>query len=582
MSFDKRVKAKGESWVWLSSMGVGIGLLMVVSVIGLIVYEGTAVFWPRNVVEITLSPEQAKHLKVSKVVGEITQSRIKKQVDKSVIGEEETQLYVANKDLLGKSFQWLDTKQTKQQTFPENVMMLERETASRALVFPEYIEWTKEGKKIRFKSTEATFDKEFDRLLHEADVVREQVYDIETGPINDITKDIKKLEIEIFEVEEHKRKELFSAFVQKQKTMTPEQIKVEKLKLDAEITKSSTDLRKQITALEIKMSDLSKVTSAKRETLKAAVFHYSISTGQTKTVDFGNVVHHYYPNRLGLGGRISLFCGNIYRFLTTNPREANTEGGVFPAIIGTLIMTLLMCIFVTPFGVMAAIYLREYAKQGMVVRMVRIAINNLAGVPSIVFGAFGLGFFVYTVGGSIDSLFFSSHVESGKGAFFGTGGILWASLTLALMTLPVVIVAAEEALASVPRGIREAAYGCGSSKWQMIKTVVLPASAPGIITGMILAMARGAGEVAPLMLVGVVKMAPELPIDYAFPFGLDLKFMHLGFHIYDLGFQSPDSEAAQPMVFATTLLLILLVGLLNLIGIVIRQRLRKRYATSAF
>ena len=245
-------------------------------------------------------------------------------------------------------------------------------------------------------------------------------------------------------------------------------------------------------------------------------------------------------------------------------------------------MTVLMSVAVMPFGVLAAIYLREYAKDGAFVRGVRIAVNNLAGVPSIVFGAFGVGFFIYLAGGTIDRLFFPDYVAS-KVPFFGTGGILWASLTLALMTVPVVVVATEEALASVPRAVREGALACGASKWQTIQRVVLPASAPGLLTGLILAMARGAGEVAPLMLVGVVKLAPELPIDTVPPFiHLDYKFMHLGFHIYDVGFQSPDSEAAKPMVFATTFLLILLVVVMNLAAILIRNHVKKKYSSSAF
>lgn len=239
-----------------------------------------------------------------------------------------------------------------------------------------------------------------------------------------------------------------------------------------------------------------------------------------------------------------------------------------------------MSLAVVPFGVLAAIYLREYASDGFFVRSVRIAINNLAGVPSIVFGVFGLGFFVYFVGGSIDQLFYSLRLPTPT---FGTGGIFWASLTLAIMTVPVVIVATEEALSSVSQGVRESSQACGASKWQTIQRIILPASAPGILTGMILAMARGAGEVAPLMMVGVVKVAPSLPIDGQFPFvHLERKFMHLGFHIYDLGFQSPDSEAALPMVFATTLLLIVLIVFLNFAAILLRNRLRRKYKTSTF
>ncbi|MDZ4200457.1 MAG: phosphate ABC transporter permease PstA, partial [Kiritimatiellia bacterium] len=267
-------------------------------------------------------------------------------------------------------------------------------------------------------------------------------------------------------------------------------------------------------------------------------------------------------------------------FLADDPREANMEGGVFPAIFGTVVMTLVMSLAVVPFGVLAALYLREYAKAGPMISAVRIAVNNLAGVPSIVFGVFGLGFFCYLVGSGIDQTFFQAKLPS---LTFGTGGILWASLTLALMTLPVVIVATEEALAAVPGSMREGSYACGASKWQTIRRIVLPRAMPGILTGAILAMARGAGEVAPLMIVGAVKLAPELPVDRLFPFlHPERSFMHLGFHIYDLGFQSQNSEAAKPMVFTTTLLLILIVAALNMAAILIRTRLRKKFMTSAF
>jgi phosphate transport system permease protein len=317
-----------------------------------------------------------------------------------------------------------------------------------------------------------------------------------------------------------------------------------------------------------------------RATLSTPSLQYKSPTGDEKSVTAGEIVRFYFPNELGLTGRIGIFFDRLWEFFSEEPREANTEGGIFPAIFGTFVMTVLMSLLVTPLGVIAAIYLREYASQGVIVRTVRICVNNLAGVPSIVFGVFGLGFFVYVLGSRVDQTFFASSLPTPT---FGTGGILWASLTLALMTLPVVIVATEEALSAVPRGVREAALACGASKWQMIQRVVLPSAAPGVLTGVILAMARGAGEVAPLMLVGVVKLAPSLPIDGLFPFiHPERKFMHLGFHIYDLGFQSPDSEAAKPMVFATTLLLIGLVVLMNLTAILIRNHLRRKYAASTF
>ncbi len=304
--------------------------------------------------------------------------------------------------------------------------------------------------------------------------------------------------------------------------------------------------------------------------------------GVTQEIPIAEVVRAFPANQLDFFGRLRIYLARWSEFLLANPREANTEGGVFPAIWGTVAMTLIMTLAVVPFGVLAALYLREYAKAGTVVSAVRIAVNNLAGVPSIVFGVFGLGFFCYVVGARVDEVFYPAYVSENR-PVFGTGGLFWASLTLALLTLPVVIVATEEALAAVPNSMREGAYACGSSKWQTIRRIVLPQALPGVMTGMILAMARGAGEVAPLMLVGAVKVAPELPIDGTFPFlHPSRSFMHLGFHIYDLGFQSPDSEAAKPMVFTTTLLLITIVAVLNITAIRLRSHLRKRYATSQF
>jgi phosphate transport system permease protein len=302
--------------------------------------------------------------------------------------------------------------------------------------------------------------------------------------------------------------------------------------------------------------------------------------GREKVIRLGDVVRAYPANRLGFLDRLGVYGARGWEFLSDEPRNMNSEGGVFPAIWGTVSMTLLLSVLVVPFGVLAALYLREYAKAGPVVSAVRIAINNLAGVPSIVFGVFGLGFFCYIIGASIDQLFFPAKLPSPT---YGTGGLCWAALTLALLTLPVVIVATEEALAAVPGSMREGSYACGASKWQTIRRIVLPRAMPGILTGMILAMARGAGEVAPLMLVGAVKLAPELPVDGVFPYVHPYRsFMHLGFHIYDVGFQSQDSESAKPMVFTTTLLLITLIAALNLAAMWLRTRLRRRYVASQF
>ena len=313
--------------------------------------------------------------------------------------------------------------------------------------------------------------------------------------------------------------------------------------------------------------------------LQRHLLYLTTAQGKDKLLPLFEVVRAYRANQVGWVDRLGIYLSRWWEFLSDEPRESNFEGGVFPAIFGTVLMTLIMCLLVVPFGVLAALYLREYAVAGPVISIVRIAVNNLAGVPSIVFGVFGLGFFCYIIGGTIDDLFFAARQPQPT---FGTGGLLWASLTLALLTLPVVIVATEEALSAVPNSLREGSYACGASKWQTIRRIVLPRAMPGIMTGAILAMARGAAEVAPLMLVGAVKLAPKLPVDTQFPFGLNRSFMHLGFHIYDLGFQSQNSEAAKPMVYTTTLLLIGIIFVLNLSAIWLRTRLQSKFVSHQF
>jgi phosphate transport system permease protein len=302
---------------------------------------------------------------------------------------------------------------------------------------------------------------------------------------------------------------------------------------------------------------------------------FATADGREKEIRLDAITRIYRPNAIGFAARARIYAARLWEFLSAPPRESNTEGGIFPALFGTLLMVLLMTVAVVPLGVIAALYLHEYAKHGPVLRAVRLAVGNLAGVPSIVFGMFGLAFFVYGVGGFLDRTFYADRLPNPT---FGTGGLLWASLTLALLTLPVVIVATEEGLGAVPRANREGALALGATQWQTLRHVVLPNALPGILTGVILAVSRGAGEVAPLMLTGVVKLAPALAVDGQFPFvHLERKFMHLGFHVYDVSMQSPNVEAAKPMVYATTLLLLLLVMTLNAVAIVVRNRMRRRY-----
>ena len=303
------------------------------------------------------------------------------------------------------------------------------------------------------------------------------------------------------------------------------------------------------------------------------------TNGREKQLAVGQIVKALRPNDMGFVEKILRYFMNFWSVLSEEPREANTEGGIFPAIFGTVMMVLIMSVAVVPFGVLAAFYLREYARQGLIVRVIRIAVNNLAGVPSIVFGVFGLGFFVYAVGGTLDTLFYPEALPTPT---YGTGGILWASFTLALLTVPVVIVSTEEGLSAVPREYREGSLALGATKFESMLRVILPCALPGILTGLILAVARATGEVAPLMLTGVVKLAPALPLDHHFPFlHFERKFMHLGFHIFDVGFQSPNVEAAKPMVYVTTLILVMVVIGLNLSAVALRNYMQKKFKASA-
>jgi len=259
-----------------------------------------------------------------------------------------------------------------------------------------------------------------------------------------------------------------------------------------------------------------------------------------------------------------------WTFLSSAPTHGMTQGGIFPAIFGTVALVLLMTVAVVPVGVATAIYLNEYASpHGRLTRAVRVAVNNLAGVPSIVFGLFGLGFFVQFVGTGIDRAFMGGQKA------FGQPALIWAALTMAVLTMPVVIVVTEEALRSVPRELREASAALGATRFQTVVNVVVPQAAPGILTGTILAVSRGAGEVAPILFVGAAYFLPHLPSH------LYDQFMHLGYHVYVLSTQSPDVDATKPLLYATVVVLLTLTFLLNAAAIVVRSRMRRRFAQAA-
>lgn len=542
-------QASGEPMVWFSGMWLSIGLLMILTLLFVIVKNGLSIFWPARVVQIELvEGSQAAIQGAATLAGEVRKRQEKRVRDAEGNVLEEVQLFVGNRDAYGFGFRYIDLHDVKGETMPPDILVAERVAYGDLIGYPVSI--TVDGTTTPVAAP--GFDKALRAAVRAANERRAHIEEIEKDDIGEINRRIGSLQLSL------KRAELKGQLTDALRNRTAEKIAL----------------------LEEEYATLATRAKALRDEQEVGLFVIRLPTGTESEIPTGSLMAYHYPNRLGLLERVGIFFTEIGHFLSRDPREANTEGGVFPAIFGTFVMTLLMSVAVVPFGVIAAIYLREYSRQGPVVRGVRIAVNNLAGVPSIVFGVFGLGFFVYFVGGSIDSLFFPEKLPTPT---YGTGGILWASLTLALMTVPVVIVSTEEALAAVPRGVREASLAAGASKWQTIQRIVLPSSVPGIITGLVLAMARGAGEVAPLMLVGVVKLAPTLPLDTVAPFfHLERKFMHLGFHIYDLGFQSPDSEAAKPMVFATTLLLIALVVTLNAAAILLRERLRRRYSTGAF
>ncbi len=534
---------RGEAWVWFSGLGLIVGLGMVIGLLALVLMNGATVFWA--------SPVPVAQVDDGRVlIGQLAQRRVRagSPADQP---RYERQYQVGLRELNGNSYLWIDESKLKSETFPADVMGLERVENGPAFVRPQTL---RKSDGVVIPVTDPAFEAAFQAEVDAATAIRETLVEITRHRIGDVNAAMDKAKVALRRAE------------------------------DLKLADEAAALQQEIAALDARFAVLQE--EAKKVVAGGAVASLvsQDAAGREVVVPLTQVIRAWFPNRLDTWGRVKLFTSRLGEFIFDEPREANTEGGLMPAIFGTLVMTVFMSLLVTPFGVITAIYLREYAQQGPVLRIVRISVNNLAGVPSIVFGVFGLGFCVYVLGGSIDQLFFADQLKYNNNTpVFGTGGLLWCSLTLALMTLPVVIVATEEALAAVPRGMREASLATGASKWQTIRDILLPASAPGILTGVILAMARGAGEVAPLMLVGVVKLAPTLPFDGSIPFlHMDRKFMHLGFHVYDLGFQSPDSDAARPMVFATTLLLIFLVVCLNLGAIWIRNRLRARFKGASF
>jgi phosphate transport system permease protein len=540
MSGLRRLVRSGDPFIWLTGGALALSLLMVAGLVLLVLVNGLGFFWPSEVVRLTLADGRS-------VMGQVADREPIPQpgAPAGSPGRYRVKIKQGNRDLYGSDFVWVDEAQVARRERPPEAVVIERREWGNLYGLVQEVR--DEGRAVA-SGPEASWAA-LQARLPEAQRVFRRIRRIERKEIGDIN------------------------YAQERIRLALRRLELKGVTAGDEVA----GLQHELATWQARYKAQEAALVALRSGPTASLL-VSAAGGKEKDLPLAQVVRAYRPNRMGLGAKVAFYLAKVWEFVADDPRESNTEGGVFPAIFGTVMMVMLMSVVATPFGVMAAFYLREYARPGAFVSAVRIAVNNLAGVPSIVFGVFGVGFFIYFVGGGLDRLFFPEALPTPT---YGTGGILWASLTLALLTLPVVIVATEEGLAAVPRETREASLALGATKFETTWRVVLPAVMPAILTGLILAVSRAAGEVAPLMITGVVKLAPALPFDGHWPFfHLERKFMHLGFHIYDVGFQSPNVDAARPMVFTTTLLLLLIVLLLNVAAIAIRNQLRRRYATA--
>lgn len=533
----------GSPWIWMTAGAVSLSLMAVLGLLLLIGYKGLSYFWPATVYqfEIQLADQQQT------VIGEVYESKAiplaqlrEAGVDVSTLSDPVEMRYViktGNRERVGTDFFTVLDHQMIGKKVAQNIAVVDRETNGKFYGYPQAV--IVDGKPLPMSM--------LPHVLQEASVIRDELKKLQDVEIADANWHLEALRLE------KKRLGLAGG-------LTP----ARKAEIDTEVQNYKT------TYINIENRLFRLQTQLERSRLVLSDPH-----GNQTSLPLSQILDVWYPNNLVWWEKVQHWGTQVVKFLTESPREANTEGGVFPAIFGTVLMVLLMSVLVTPLGVLAAIYLHEYAGNNRFTKVIRIAVINLAGVPSIVYGVFGLGFFVYMVGGTIDDVFFSAQLPTPT---FGTPGILWSALTLAIMTLPVVIVSTEEGLSRIPSSIRNGSLALGATQAETLWRIVLPMASPAIMTGLILAVARAAGEVAPLMLVGVVKMAPTLPVDMHFPYvHLDRQFMHLGYHIYDVAFQSPNVEAARPLVYATSFLLVTVIISLNLTAIGIRHHLREKF-----
>lgn len=537
----------GSPWIWLTGGAVSVSLLSVLGLLLLIGWKGLSYFWPAPLYQWqtpqgnTLVGQiyATEYVPVSHLT-EMNVALPQETIDKGVV--KRLNIKVANRDLYDADFVSLLSIDLEEPTTPAKWAVIERVRDGDFYANP-----------IGYLYPDGTISTDLTSEIRDrldfANELREEIERLIEGDVRVISAQAERLRLE-------KRKRTlngklddeFEALYETQSGRYVEALAAAENKLDY--------LRGQLANQGMIVEDM---------------------TGQQVMIPLNQVLDIWYPNQMSTLEKLARWAKQVWKFLSEDPRDSNSEGGVFPAMFGTVLLVLIMSVIVMPLGVIAAIYLHEYAKNNAFTRLIRVAVINLAGVPSIVYGVFGLGFFVYSLGGSIDALFYQERLPAPT---FGTPGLLWSALTLAVLTLPVVIVATEEGLTRIPNSVRHGSLALGATQFETMWRIVLPMASPAIITGLILAVARAAGEVAPLMLVGVVKLASSLPVDNQFPFlHLERKFMHLGFHIYDVGFQTTNIESARPLVYATSFLLVTVIVGLNLTAISIRNNLREKYRT---
>ncbi|RNM26983.1 phosphate ABC transporter permease PstA [Dickeya undicola] len=542
----KRWFGTGTPWVWLTASAITFSLIAMIAVFVLLIGQSARYLWPQPVWLFSLQDSQGRERQLIGERYDVQHLTRQQLMDTGVVntpaeGATRYLLKTGWREFYGQSFQTLLSTSVTDARLPADVLAVRRTTNGMAYGYLDGM--TEDGQPLVSDNLSSTLQQrifQVQQLMARAQTLR-------LGAMNRVNQQFDALRLQ----EEKLRREN---------------------RLD---DRAQARLKAERTELERHFSELNQQLIALNTDINRSAVLLRDAQGQQHTIPVRMIDRAWYPNAMTTPEKVQQTLQVLSTMLTRFEPDDSSPGQLFPAIFGTVLLVILMSIIVMPLGVVAAVYLHEYADNNSLTRWVRIAVANLAGVPSIVYGVFGLGFFVYLVGGTLDSLFYA---ESLPNPTFGTPGLLWASLTLALLTLPVVIVSTEEGLSRIPVSMRHGSLALGATRAETLWHVVLPMAVPAMMTGLILAVARAAGETAPLMLVGVVKSVPALPVDDIFPYlHLERKFMHLGFQIYDLAFQSPDVEAARPLVYATALLLVLIVVALNLAAIGIRHVLREKY-----